>query len=236
MFLTQHPLLLFLALLLWCALLPGGEERHWRFARGAWSPQEWLMVRSPRFPHQGEWLQEEESIANRVPPPLEDSLQAYQERLQGPDSPRTYVSMVLAGAVCSRRATIQATMAFEYRMAPLLVLANDLGEDSQGNPEYREHWEIVLYDQGINVWHHEMREGRPYWSLAAFLQAPFAANQPHRLAADIERTPKGHRLTIRCGGMVFGCLLPQLQNEYRVGLTACEGVNRFWDFSLKADD
>ncbi|MGN0866169.1 MAG: hypothetical protein ACI4SG_00625 [Oligosphaeraceae bacterium] len=238
---TPRPLPVFLPLLLTVVLaasaLHATEERRWGFQPGQWSPRDWVMVRSPRFPFPGEWVQEEDFIRNRVPPQQEgEPDRAYGERLQGPEAPRTYVSMVLAEPVKGRKITLKATMAFQYRMAPLLVLANGLGADGEGNPEYREHWEIVLYDQGINVWHHELREGKPYWRLAAFLQTPFSPQTPHLLSAQVEFTAKGPRLTIRCGESVFGCLLPTLQPNFRAGLTACEGVNQFWDFTLATEE
>ena len=217
--------------------LQAKEERQWRFQPGQWSSQDWVMVRSPRFPFPGHWVQEEEFLRNQVPPPQEgESPQEYGERLEEPDSPRTYVSMVLADPVKGRKVTLSSTLSFQYRMAPLLVLANGLGADGEGNPEYREHWEIVLYDQGINVWHHEFREGKPYWRLAAFLQTPFSPQTPYLLTAQVEFTPKGPELTVRCDGKVFGCLLPTLQRDFRAGLTACEGINHFWNFSLTTED
>ena len=46
-------------------------------------------------------------------------------------------------------------MSFDHLMAPLIVIAPELGRSADGKYlELRDHYEIVLFFQGINIWHH----------------------------------------------------------------------------------
>lgn len=196
------------------------------FTPEGWKREEWLQVKTPRWDELGEWKQCTDYIENCVPEGLSvEQLVSCHE---------AYVSMVWKEPL-EGNALIAATMSFEDRYAPSIVLAGELG----ANPtfpdlaEYREHWEVVLYADGINVWHHEFRDGKPYWRLAAWLKHPFAPQVKYRLEVKVAFTAKVPLLTVSCDGQTFGCMLPTLPRAYRAGITACEGCNRFYDFHVK---
>lgn len=213
---------IFLCLSLICAF---AAEYSCSFVEGGWDMKDWHFVRSGRWPYEGHWVQKENCIQNVVPEgvgPVE---------LQGKRAGETYTSMVLAKPV-NGSATIRATMSFEYKMAPLIVLAGPLKENGEAYPEYQEHWEIVLYNEGINVWHHEVRDGKPYWRKAAYVQAKFEAGKQYEMTAKVQFTAKVPMLEVKCGDCVFGCMLPTLPKNYYAGITACEGVNAFYNFKI----
>lgn len=214
-----------LLLLAWAPLL--AEEVACRFGRGQWSAADWVLVKSPRWDYFGGWVQQDDHLMNEHP------ADATPKEMLGKRAAETYTSMVYRHKV-SGRTKVSATMLFEDRMAPELVLAGELGLDAKGRPEYREHWEIVLYDEGINVWHHEIRDGKPFWRKAAYLKTPFQPGVQYTLEALVEFPAggKGPQLSVTCDGKRFGCLLPTLPEPFHVGVTACEGVNRFYDFKL----
>lgn len=215
--------LTFAVLLLSFSVMAG--EFNWVFQEGKWNPADWILVKSPRWSNIGAWVQKEDHIQNRVPEG------ATKEELQGKRNPETYASMVRKQMVTGK-AKVSANMSFDYRMAPEIVIAGPLGADKDGYPEYREHWEIVLYDEGLNVWHHEIKDGKPFWRKAAFLNTKYEAGKVYKLEAEIVFTAKTPILTVRCDGKTFGCMLPTLPNDYYVGITACEGINKFYDFNL----
>lgn len=212
-----------------CSLaLTGGllaGEYHGRFTPDGWRSQDWLLVKSPRWPHQGAWIQEADAIRNTTP------ADATREDMLGKRAGETYTSMVLKEAF-EGNLRIAAEMSFEHRMAPLVVLAPRLGEDAEGYPEFREHWEIVLYDQGINIWHHTYTDGKPAWRKAAYATFAVEPDTYHRLVVEIRRTRNGREISVRCGEHRFGYLEPKLPDRLQVGLTGCEGVNRFRTFSV----
>ncbi|MBT7164493.1 MAG: hypothetical protein HN904_17065 [Victivallales bacterium] len=196
------------------------------FTAGAWQAKDWVMVKSPRWPHRGEWEQEKDCLRNRTPK------EATQKEMLGKRAGETYTSMLLKEPV-SGNLKMAATMSFEHRMAPLIVLAPALDKDAQGYPEYREHWEIVLFDQGVNVWHHTYADGKPGWRKAAYAKFPLKAGQRYRLEVDIKRAGAGAQLTLRVGDHEFGYFEPVLPKTFQVGITGCEGVNRFYDFTVR---
>lgn len=220
-------LFLFIFLLLVSGTLLAAE---WScsFARGGWNADDWVLVKSPRWDYFGGWVQHDDHLMNEYP------TDATAREMLGKRAGETYTSMVYKHRV-SGKTEFAATMLFEDRMAPELVIAGELTTDAKGRPEYQEHWEIVLYDEGINVWHHEIRDGKPFWRKAAFLKTPYQRGVKYAMEALIEfpRDGKGPQLTVTCDGKRFGCLLPTLPTEFFVGVTACEGVNRFYDFKLK---
>ncbi len=191
-------------------------------SRGQWNRDEWLPVKSARWDYVGEFIQEDDHIVNRCPDVSDEELYA------------KYVTDVYASQIWHEKfeakAEISCTMSFDHLMAPLIVIAPTLGKDDKGRLEYREHHEIVLYNEGINVWHYTFDNG-PKWHLAAFLRAPFAAKERHTLRITVERR-REVQLTIECGGHVFGYQDEYLTDSFYAGITACEGKNRFYDFSV----
>ena len=111
----------------------------------------------------------------------------------------------------------------------------ELADGKDGLKEFREHWEIVLFDQGINIWHHEFKDGKPSWYLAAYLEAPFVPKERHVLTVRVQPRRGRMVLTAACGGKEFGYFDPDLPPKFHVGLTACEGPCRFYDFKVKTD-
>ena len=110
-------------------------------------------------------------------------------------------------------------------MGPLIVFAGPLGVDRGGHPEYREHVEIVLFNEGINVWHHTWA-GEPKWVRAAWWRFELVRGERHIL--EVER--RGADLNLRVGAREFGCRIKGLPEGMRVGMTGCERINRFYEF------
>lgn len=192
------------------------------FRRGAWNPKHFITVKSPRWAHRGRWVQEADHIRNAVPK------DATPKELLGKRAGETYTSMVYREPV-KGPFTARITTSFADRMAPLIVLASRLGKSADGGPEYRQHVEIVLYDQGVNVWRHFYKNGRPSWKKLAWMRLDLKPNVKHVLS--VRR--KGALLTVRANDREFGVRVEDLPESLYVGLTGCEGVNRFHDFSLK---
>lgn len=202
------------------------EDFSVSFARGKWDRSQWLNVKSPRFSYVLEMVQQDDHIANPTPN-LPDEVIL-----------KKHASEVYAALVLNRKfngnATVSSRMSFDHRMAPLLVIAPDLGKSADGKyPEFREHYEIVLFDQGINVWHHFFRNGKPAWYKAAYLKTEFLPKKIYDLQVQLQYVKLGCQLVVRCDGHEFGYLELALKKvPYFVGLIACEGRNRFYDFRV----
>ena len=213
-----------LALLCWTAVLAAGTVEV-SFARGVWNEKDFIPVDSPRFHPGGSMLQREDHIVNRTPdaPPEELMRRRYAE---------TYAALVYREPIRGN-ADIRVRLAFDYSMAPSVVVAPELGRAASGRAEFREHVEVCLFDGGINVWHHTMRDTGPHWRKLAYLKAKFRPGTIHELRLTLRRTRKGVMLNVRCGDREFGCALPDLGPRYYAGIIGSEGVTRFYSFSIR---
>ena len=191
------------------------------FNPGGWAAKDWLQVRSPRWNHSGGWIQRGDHISNCVP------AGATAEEMLGPRAGETYSSMVFANSL-SGQVRVRTTASFDFRMAPSIVLAGPLGADEDGHPEYREHVEIVLFDEGVNIWHHTWVDGVPVWGRAAWWRFDLVAGESLLL----EAVRCGPELQLDVAGRSFGCRIEELPAEMRFGITGCEGINRFYDFEV----
>ncbi|MCQ2397337.1 MAG: hypothetical protein MJ106_06550, partial [Lentisphaeria bacterium] len=117
-------------------------------------------------------------------------------------------------------------------------LACPVGANDDGYPEYREHWEIVLFNKGLNVWHHMYSDGKPSWEKIASdanYRAPdrFKAGQKYELTVKIFHDEVGYPWgTVTCDDSVIRFPLNDFPEEVLAGITACEGENRFYDFKI----
>ena len=196
------------------------------FGPGAWSSNDWILVKSPRFSYMHGFVQKEDFIENECPP------------LSGEDIFRKHCSEVYSAMVLKDRAeigqTVSSTMSFDWRMAPLIVLAEKLDRSESDEPTLGEHWEIVLYDEGLNVWHHSIKDGKPFWYKAAYLKVPFSRDTRYNLEVKVSKTHKGVReMVVKCGGHEFGYVDNALPDSFYAGIIGCEGRNRFYDFKLR---
>ena len=199
------------------------EKYACSFAAGQWCAEDWLPVRSPRWHWEGAWLQEADHIRNRVP------LDAAPAALQGERAGETYASM-LHRSPAQSSLRVRAELAFDECMAPLITLAAEPVQEGERGRVYREHVEVVLFDQGVNVWHHRWAAERgPYWSRVAW--ARFSTASGRRYVLEVERA--GPDLTVCCAGHVLGVRLALPETLY-AGITGCEGTNRFYHFAMWA--
>lgn len=201
------------------------ETRDISFARGAWNTNDWIAVKSPRWSYLNDFVQMDDHILNRTPDLPDDTIFKKHEQ--------DVFSSILLKQTFSLGSEISATMSFDHRMAPLIVIAKPLGTDVAGRPEFREHFEIVLYDEGLNVWHHRYNDGKPSWHLAAFLRAPFKPKTKYDLKISLQKRHGTKQLTVSCAGYVFGYEDDDLPETFQTGITGCEGRNRFYSFHVK---
>ena len=197
------------------------------FAPGKWDRSDFYMARSPRkkMNFLGEMVQEKDHIINKTPPISDEEIfKKYCDKV--------YACMMYKGSY-SGRVEIRSKMSFDHRMAPLIVIAGPLGKCEEGMPRLEDHFEIVLYDKGINVWHHTYKNGVPSWYKIAFLEAAFKPKTIYELVIVLTKTKDKTRMTVSCEGHKFGFDTPFVPETFYTGLTGCEGRCRFYDFQVK---
>lgn len=198
-----------------------GPSLEVSFARGAWTSDEWLFVKSPRWETHSSWIQEEDAITNVIPEDIDPSA-IPSDRMAD-----VYASLLYKQPFHGN-VRFETECQFDQEMAPLLVFSKELTE------VYREHLEVVLYNEGINLWHHYYENGRPSWKRLGFLEAKFEPGKKYTLSARFEFDSKGTTLIMECDGKKFGVMLDgDWPRDYYAGVTACEGVNHFYRFAAE---
>jgi len=191
------------------------------FGAGGWKRTDWLRIKNPMGEHFGDWVQQKDCITNDVPKGI------VPEKFEG-DFVNTYSSMVYKEKVTGN-VTITSTMAFTCKMAPLIVLAPNFPENAKGQKEYGEHFEVVIFNEGVNVWRYFFKDGKLAYRKAAFANIPLQKNTKYPL--EVKKTDK--TLTVSVAGHTFGYFDDGLPDAFYVGITGCEGLNRFYDFTVR---
>ena len=126
---------------------------------------------------------------------------------------------------------ISTTCDFESYGAPLIVFSDDIRREG-AHFRYGAHYEVVAYEGGCNVWYivpEPEREERPIrTSKIAFKQ--FEIKNGERIEMSV-RITKG-KLTVLINGQLLEVQHDSIPEAFHVGITACEGLNRFYDFRI----
>ena len=164
-----------------------GFEFKADFSRGKWNLSDFIMVKGPRWSQVRSWRQESDHIVQNVPD------DATNEQLHGPMQDEAYVAMCYGNKIkLDKQVVCSSTMSFDARMAPLIVIAPELGKhEASGVPEFREHWEIVLYDLGINVWKHMWINDKPDWVKFSYMNGSYLPKTRYELKITVSSTSKG---------------------------------------------
>lgn len=202
-------------------------KRKIDFSAGRWDPSEWMEVKSARWSYVHGFEQMADHIVNITGP--WDDAELYEKHIT-----EVYSSIVLKEKFSGKH-RFSATMSFDHLMAPLMVIAPELGRSADSlHPEFRRHHEIVLYNEGINIWRYDWDGRNTSWTLAAFLRSPFEAKRRYEMSVTVENYKKTRRMTVECDSRVFGFTDDTLSLDNYVGITGCEGRNRFYDFTIES--
>lgn len=191
------------------------------FAEGKWNKSDWFDVRSAYSDIHGEWIQNKDHISNKVPEgeKLEDVIKENQNKL--------YISK-LYNHKLSSASEISSTMSWDKNYAPLIVIASAPESVQTGLPYSRDYIEVVLYEKGINIWQHFYKDGKQSYKKIAWIDCSFKAKKKYKLEVSV----RAKELYVKVGDYNMGVNGIDIPQNYYVGITACEGINRFYDFSV----
>ena len=191
------------------------------FDKKGWSAKDWMPVRQLSHKRMGGWVQRSDHVENETP------AGATPAELLGKKAAEAYSSMLYKKPI-EGDVAVTATVEFAHRMAPCIVLAGELAPTKDGKHAYRKYIEVVVFDQGINVWRHDHTGPKPKWVKAAFARFALKPNTKYKTQV----IKQGKTLTIKIAGHEFGYQDEHLLEKVHVGITGCEGLNRFYDFSI----
>lgn len=136
-------------------------------------------------------------------------------------SPDTYT----AGA----KATLRC--AFDGLGCPEIIIVEKTESCPDGALRYGACFEVVLWKNGVNVWRHYMDEEdhRCYWHKRLGLTMPVAEHAIHTLEVEIIRD----YILFAIDGVSIKLRTEDLPQQFHVGVTACEGIVRFYDLQIE---
>ena len=142
-----------------------------------------------------------------------------------------YISIVHKD-VFEKGAKVSAKCSFDHYGAPLLTFASSLWTDGDGHLRYGDHYEVVAFENGCNVWYiTKADEGseRPF-KVANCIRLRFPIEDKSIIDMSVEVLDKALRINVN--GVDFDLPTPLLSDKLYIGITACEGVNRFYEAAL----
>ena len=194
-------------------------NRTWNFEKGAWQAEDFLSAASSRVEYRLTFGQKDDCIHNEGA----DKMDEY-----------AYVSMVHRTPV-SLPCLLETECSFRTYGAPLLILADAVDTLPDGRLQYGHHIEVVGWEKGINVWDltpdPEAPNGQRTVNLGRF-SFPIEDGARFLLTARADRQGLvvGAEVNGRSAQFDCPCVLPE---KCYVGITACEGKNYFYRFSIR---
>ncbi len=186
----------------------------------------------------GEWsfdtLPMTYSFATKDFPPVRqerDCISAgYNEKIGDFD----YIGVCMTEKV-SVGATVSGRCSFLELGAPLLVLADGVRIDENGNRRYTAVHEIVAYQGGCNVWRllpdFDPNAPEVGYTIKSLTQQHFDVEEDKIVTLTV-RTLHG-KLDISLDDYRFTVDTPELPESFYVGLILCEGENKFYDLKIE---
>lgn len=123
--------------------------------------------------------------------------------------------------------TVTAECSFDVMGAPLILITDGLYEEN-GKLRFGDYYEVVLYEDGINVWQMYMEDSTVKWN--KLLGVAFKVSEKEKHTFSVKLLKQAFEIT--CGEEKIWLRVPDLPKSVNLGITACEGINRFYGFSV----
>ncbi len=190
-------------------------KKHYDFSAGKWSMDDFFFCYSPLWKTRKEFLQEEDCVTNNH----DDGKLHYISLL----TKKKYKTGVRLRAKCS----------FQSFGAPLIVISGDVSPNENGEMQYGLHFEAVAWYKGLNVWRvipWPEREERPIYSTLIGSDCFTIENDA---VCEIDMIVREKELYIGIDGHYITISHDEIPENFHVGITACEGFNRFYEFTIE---
>ncbi len=121
--------------------------------------------------------------------------------------------------------------------APLVVFGNDIKEDigldGKSHLFYGVHFEIVAWEEGCNVWYLVPDKANKEYPVkpTLLLGEKFTLNADERICVSVEI--QAREICVDINGNVFKVFCEYFPEEFCVGFTACEGINKLYSIEIE---
>ena len=127
--------------------------------------------------------------------------------------------------------TVRTKCSFDKFGAPLIVLTNDYKQMEDGTHQYGLYFEVVAYENGCNVWHIVPgKDAKNPIDVTKVNAIEFPIED--KSIIDMEVTVKEKKIYIHVNNKTFVAEHDEIPNQMHVGITACEGINQFYEFEI----
>ena len=131
--------------------------------------------------------------------------------------------------------TVKVKCSFDKFGAPLIVITDDYKQLEDGTYQYGLHFEVVAYENGCNVWHIVPgKDDKNPIDVTKVNAIEFPIGD--KSIIDMEVTIKEKKLFIRVNNETFVAEHEDIPNQMHVGITACEGINQFYEFEVASGE
>lgn len=130
----------------------------------------------------------------------------------------------------SANITLELTCSLVGSACPVILLVKD-AEEKNGALIYKEYIEVVLWNGGVTLWYFWNTDEGVKWHRVARTLFPVAENEKHKLKVYIE----DKYLKITTGENYLLVRISELYDEFHVGVNACEGVCKLYDFTISPE-
>jgi hypothetical protein len=122
---------------------------------------------------------------------------------------------------------------FEKRGAPLIVITDKI-YTKDGVAYYGEHFEVVAFEEGCNVWHNTPSgEEDPKRALITEKVHFESIPTPNKSRVVLSVEFLDEEIKVEMNSAAFSVSLPGMPGEFYFGITACEGINRFYGLRVE---
>jgi hypothetical protein len=182
------------------------------FQKGCWNPDDFFYAYSRKCRAYPQFIQEPACIANSA---------------DAQTGEFSYVSMATKKRY-QTGSVIETRCSFEKYGAPLIVLADEIERCPDGIRRYGHHIEVVAYENGVNVWYLIPEEDtvRPVNLIRK--KFPVSSGKALLLRVGVEE----NSLAVSLDGTAFRVDFDHIPKAFHAGITACEGIDRFYEFSV----
>ena len=189
--------------------------KKYDFSDGKWSMDDFFYSYSPRWHTRKEFLQEKDCISNNY------------------DDGKLHYISILTKKKYKKGVRLRTKCSFESFGAPLIVFSDDVDLNEKGEMMYGLHFEVVAWFKGLNVWRVialPERNERPFHSTLIGADSFTIENDA---VCEIDVIVREKELYIGIDGHYITVQDEQIPETFHVGITACEGLNKFYEFSIE---
>ena len=190
------------------------SKSYYSFANESWR-DELVRAYSFRFTEDPDFKQKDDHITTAVNP----------QHREGFDNISLFSDKVYS---CGVKASLKCS--FDALGCPEIIIVKKPEKCEDGVIRYGECFEVVLWKNGVNVWRHFMDDDHKCsWHKRLGLTTPVSEKDIHELNVEV----KENYISFSVDGVRAELRTEDLFDSFYIGVTACEGIVRLYDFSIE---